>query len=253
MNIRTIRDMLVEAVRLDRETHEHIGPAKLRGQQLPYLRTEDDMLNWGYRAGDRRSTDPKANACRLRLEDYDAYSIFRQEFWEQFHGEPTAEEIARAEKVHGWIMLVDKLEDRRALLGWLKSKAGGKAFRRWCFAVEGISQKTGLKRKDRALAQICAVLSGSDALHDVTASEGGLPIAPEFGDLFATIAAGADESEGLNNWAAADAKPDIEIRYESDRSGNREVAVPASDFTWAAKQNARRRQREAERRKKEAA
>jgi hypothetical protein len=70
-----------------------------------------------------------------------------------------------------------------------------------------------------------------------------------FSDLSATVAAGAHE--GIDHWSAADAEPDIsDVHYESPRSGNREVAVPISEFTWASKQNARRRQREAARRKK---
>lgn len=244
MNIRTIRDLMIDAVRLDRETHEHVGPARLRAQQLAYAHDFQDMAGWGKVPGDRK--------CQLEREDADPHRALRLAFWEQYNREPAAEEIARAEKVHRWIMLVDKPEERRALLGWLKSKAGGKAFRRWCLQVEGISQKTGLKRKDRALTKIQAALAGSGALHDVEALHEGLPIDPDFGDLLATIAAGADEIEGLNNWAAPDAKSGIEIRYESDRSGDRTVAVPASDFTWAAKQNARRRQRKAEKAKKQA-
>lgn len=244
MNIRTIRDLMIDAVRLDRETHEHVGPPRLRGQQIAYAHNFLDMVGWGKVPGDKK--------CQLAREDADPYRALRLAFWEQYAREPTPQEIARSQRVHGWLMLVDKPEERRALLGWLKSKAGGKAFRRWCLQVEGISQKTGLKRKDRALAQIQARLRGSGVLHDGLPDFEGLPFGSDFGDLLDTVAAGVEETEGLNNWAAADARPDIEIQYESGRSGNREVTNSSSDFSWAAKQNARRRQREAAKAKKQA-
>lgn len=245
MNIRTIRDLLVDAVHLDREAHEHVGPAPLRAQNLAYAHDFIDMVGWGKVPGDK--------SCQLEKADADPYQALRREFWEQYSREPTPAEIAKASAVLDWTFLVDKQEDRRALMGWLNSKAGGKAFRRWCLAVEGISQKTGLKRKDRALAQIQRALAGSGALHDDFGILEGLPLQPGIDDLMATIATGADDSDSLNSWAASGAKPAIDIEYESDRSGDRTIAVPASDFSWAAKQNARRRQREAARKKKEAA
>lgn len=244
MNLRTIRDLIVDAVRLDRETHEHVGPARLRAQQIAYAHDFADMAGWGKMPGDRK--------CQLDKEDADPHTALRRAFWDQFNREPTPEEIARAERVHGWLMLVDKPEERRALLGWAHSKAGGKAFRRWCFAVEGISQKTGLKRKDRALAKIQAALGGGTVLHDVDRFGEGLPTTPEISDVSATIAAGADDIEGLNNWAAPDARPSIEIRYENERSGNREIVVPQSAFSWAAKRNAHRRKMAERRRQRDA-
>lgn len=240
MNIRTIKDLLIDAIRIDRETHEHVGPRHLRAQQLPYVHSEVDMLNWGHRLGDKRSDVPWANACRLRREDDDAYSIYRQSFWEQYDRDPTPAEISRAAAVSRWVALVDDEGERRALLGWLKSKAGGKAFRRWCKQVEGISQTTGLKRKNRALEKIFLLVGRSDPLHDSLRLPGGLPFEHDFGDLPVTIAAGADETDGIDNWAASDARSPIDAK------------VPQSAFTWAAKQNARRRQRAAAKRAKEA-
>ena len=233
MNIRTVKDMLIDAVRLDRETHEHIGPARLRAQQFAYAHDFQDMAGWGKVPGDKK--------CQLDRDDGDPYAAFRLAFWEQYDRDPSPAEISRAQAVHGWIMLVDDEKDRRALIGWLHSKAGGKAFRRWCKQIEGISQTTGLKRKNRALEKIFLTVGRSDAPHDFFGSLGGLPFAGDFSDVSVTIATGADEVEGFDNWSTADAKPPAEVE------------VPQSAFTWAAKQNARRRQREAAKRKKEAA
>lgn len=242
MNIRTIKDLLIDAVRLDRESHEHVGPARLRAQQIPYEHDFADRAGWGKALNDRK--------CQLSDEDADPYGpkgYLSRAFWDQFDRDPTPAEISRAQVVHGWIMLVDDEKDRRALIGWLHSKVGGKPFRRWCRQIERISQTTGLKRKNRALKQIQENVPRSAPLHDLAGLLQGLPRLQDFGDVSATIATDAGEVEGLENWAAADAKPGVHIRYVGNR---REVDVPRSEFTWAEKQNARRRQREAARRKK---
>ena len=243
ISIRTIKDLLIDAVRLDRETHEHVGPAHLRAQQLAYAHDFQDMAGWGRVPGDKK--------CQLDRDDGDPYRALRLAFWEQYDRDPTPAEISRAQAVHGWIMLVDDEKDRRALIGWLNSKAGGKSFRRWCKQIECISQTTGLKRKNRALEKIFLLVGRSGGPHDLYGLPGGLPVGQDFGDVSATIAADADD--GIDHWSAADAKPGVDAEYVSDRSGNRELAIPQTAFTWAEKQNARRRQREAARRKKEAA
>ena len=242
MNVRQIRDLLVEAVKLDREMHEHVGPRALRGQQIVYQHTFADRAGWGKALNDKQ--------CQLAKEDADPYGPkgqFCREFWEQFNRDPTPQEIARADMVHGWVALIDNPEERRALIGWANSKAGGKSFRRWCFQVEGISQKTGLKRKDRALAKIQAKAGGTIGQHSVSGLNGGLPQGPEIDDVSGTIEAGGDEGEGLNHWRSRDATQSIILPYENDRSGDRRVAVPASAFSWAAKRNEARRQREKKR------
>lgn len=242
MNIRTIKDLLIDAVQLDRRSHEHVGPRHLRAQQFAYEHDFQDMAGWGKALGDKK--------CQLTPDDADPYGPKGQlsrAFWEQFDREPTPAEMSRAHAVHGWIMLVDDVKERRALIGWLHSKAGGKSFRRWCKQIEGISQTTGLKRKNRALEKIFLSLGRSGIPHDFSPAGQGLPFAGDFGDVSATIATGADE--GIDRWSAADAKPQVKIHHVGSR---REVAVQRSEMTWAEKQNARRRQREAARRKKEA-
>lgn len=241
ISIRTVKDLLVDAVRLDRETHEHVGPARLRAQQIAYEHDFQDMAGWGKALGDKK--------CQLAPDDADPYGPKGQlsrAFWDQFDRAPSPAEISRAEAIHGWLMLVDDEKERRALLGWLHSKAGGKSFRRWCKQIEGISQPTGLKRKNRALEKIFLSVRGNAMPHDMQAIFGGLPFAGDFGDLSATIATGV---EGIDRWSAPDARPEVHVQHVGSR---REVAVPRSEMTWAEKQNARRRQREAARRKKEA-
>lgn len=239
MNIRTIKDLLIDAVRLDREMHEHVGPAHLRAQQFSYAHDFQDMAGWGKVPGDKK--------CQLDRDDGDPYRALRLAFWEQYDRDPTPAEIARAQQVHGWIMLVDDEKERRALLGWLRSKTGGKAFRRWCRQIEGISQTTGLKRKNRALEKIFLIVGRNGGQHDLNPLPGGLPFRQDLGDVSATIA--TDAVDAMDHWSAADAKPEVHIQHIGSR---RVVDVPRSEMTWAEKQNARRRQREAVKRKKEA-
>ncbi|GAA2887981.1 hypothetical protein GGQ99_004774 [Aminobacter niigataensis] len=245
MNIRLVRDLLIDAVRLDRETHDHIGPAPLRGQQLPYAHGFSDMAGWGKVPNDFR--------CQLRTEDGDPLATIRHDFWDQYDRDPSPAEISRADTVHGWVSYIDVDAERRALLGWLKSKVGGRAFKRWC-ASEGISTTTGTKRKNRALDKILAELARRPVQDYRLLDFGVLHLEPEISDVSATIAEGAgDATEGLNNWAAADALPDqIEFSYKSDRTGNRGIEIPQSEFSWAARRNERRRRQRAKKAAKKA-
>lgn len=238
--IRQIQDLLIDAVRLDRETHEHVGPRALRAQQLPYEHDYADRVGWG--------RVPHDKLCQLAPEDGDPHKQAGRDFWDQYNRDPDASEISRAERVLSWVNAVDKPEERRALLAWATSKVGGKAFRRWCFAIEGISQTTGLKRKDRALVKIREHLACRIGQHDETLPEAGLLRAGQIGDVSATIAAGADEGEGLNHWRSAETSLPASANYLNARTGDRRLDVPASAFSWAAKRNERRR-RQAEKRK----
>lgn len=241
MSIRQIRDLLIEAIRLDRETHEHIGPASLRAQQLPYAHGYADMAGWGKVPGDKH--------CQLGKDDGDPFEAVRRDFWDQFDRDPSPAEISRAGTVQGWLIFVDIEEERRALLGWLKSKVGGMSFRRWCNAVEGISTMTGTRRKNRALDKISAELARRAGLGGQIADFGVLSFTPEISDVSSTIATAADDIEGLNNWATADARPAVTIHYRNDRSGDRTVEVPRSEFSWAQKRNERRRRQRAKKQK----
>lgn len=246
MNIRTIRDMLVDAVKLDRETHDHVGPAPLRAQQILYAHDFADMAGRGKVPGDKK--------CQLEREDGDPLKTIRRDFWEQYDREPSPAEIARADQTLGWLALVDKPEERRALIGWVNSKAGGKSFRRWCFAIEGISQKTGLKRKDRAMATIQTALGGSMGQHNVLGQEEGLLNTPEINDLSGTIPTGADSGfEGLNSWASLDAFQPFTIHRDviNDNIAISSIPTDQASFSWADNRNKQRRHREARRRKAE--
>lgn len=257
MNIREIQDRLIGAETVMRELSEgRVGPAPLRAQQLPYVHTDADMRNWGHRRGDKRSIDPKANACRLRKEDDEAYSILRQEFWEQFDPGPTPEDVSIANQIKAWVMLVDDDGERRALQAWVRAMAGGRSFARWCKNVEHIAVMTGRRRKNRAVEKILAQLSGKADLHCENGPEGVLPVTTEISDVSPTLASNASgEETGLTSWWADDAfQPFIKVREViNEHIAIQTVDAPQSEFNWAKRRNEIRRQREAKRRKKQAA
>ncbi len=252
MKFRQIEDRLIQAERIVLDLHEtRVGPKPLRGQQLPYVHSESDMRNWGHRKGDRRSADPRANACRLRKEDDEAYSIFRAEFWEQFKDEPTQDDaIGAVELRENWIHLVDDENERRALLAWAYAMAGGRPFKRWC-RMNDISVMTGRRRKNRAVEKISRQLQSKSDLRATEAGFGVLPVTPEIGDVSPTLAEPERGTEtGLNSWASDDAFQPIVIHREviNDHVAVQRIEVTAQEFSWAAKRNARRRQQEAKRR-----
>lgn len=242
MNIREIQDRLISAETTIRELSEgRVGPAPLRAQQLPYVHTRKDRNGWGKRPGEKD---------QLLKEDSDAHSIYRREFWEQFEPDPTPEEISIANQVKDWVMLVDDEAERRSLQAWVRAMAGGKSFARWCKTVEHIAVMTGRRRKNRAINKIMMQLSGKTDLHDEIGPKGVLPVTPEIGDVSATLASDAQGQEtGLTSWADDDAFQPI---YYTPIGRGSEVEVDG-DFTWAKRRNERRRQREAAKRKKEAA
>jgi hypothetical protein len=228
MNIGEIAERFIRAAEVERHSPEHVGPAPLRAQQLPYVHTYEDKLNWRKEQGDKleRGSDPLSEE--------------RKAFWEKLGIMPTAQELSQLEGLYDLLMMVDDHGERRALLAWARSKVGGKAFRRWCFQVEGIHPETGRRRKDRALTRISDRLSRSDAQHSENDRSPLLHSGPEIGDVLDTVEEDAGKRNGLNNWAAEDAFTSF-------------LADQKHDFSWAEKRNQLRRQRQAERRKNEAA
>jgi hypothetical protein len=229
MNIGDIASIFIRAAEIDRNSREHVGPGALRAQQLPYVHDWNDKAGWRKEPGDKlaKGEDPLAEE--------------RKAFWERLASMPTAAEISAVEKIFDWLIATNDDAERRALWAWARAKAGGKSFRRWCFQVEGIHPETGRRRKDRALQRISDHLAGKRDLHAQTAEIRVLSYGHEIGHVSAILAEDAGERDHLNSWM-------------SDSAFSPFMAEePASAFSWAAKRNERRRQREAAKRKKAAA
>lgn len=222
MHIGEIAEKFIRAAEIERASHEHVGPGALRAQQLPYVHTFADKAGWRKEPGDKlkKGEDPLAEERRL--------------FWERLGVTPSAQELTELEALYDWLTAVGNEEQRRALLAWARSKVGGKSFRRWCFQDEGIHPETGRRRKDRALLKISTILSGRTMQHSQNGTNGVLASGHEISDVSDTVEEDAGRRDGLNSWAADDAFTSF-------------LADQKHDFSWAAKRNEVRRQKEARR------
>ncbi|MER9355538.1 hypothetical protein NKI61_19910 [Mesorhizobium sp. M0514] len=239
MNIGEIAERFIRAAEIERASHEHVGPAPLRAQQLPYVHDQADKNGWGKAREQRVIKKGKLIQGDWLDEHEDPLAAERKAFWERIGFMPSAHEISELEALHEWLLSVGNDNERRALLAWARAKVGGKSFRRWCFKVEGIHPNTGRARKDRALARISAILVRNASQHSGSAEIRLLQPTHEISDICATIPEDAGERDCLNSWIADGAFAKI-LSSEHD------------DFSWASKRNQARRQREQQRRKQAA-
>ena len=237
MNVADIAEKFIRAAEVERAIRVHVGPAPLRAQQLPYVHDHADKTGWGKSPLPRIVKRKKLIQGDWLDENEDPLADERKRFWERLGMTPTAEEMRELDGLYDILLLVENDEQRRALLAWSRAKAGGKAFRRWCFQVEGIHPETGRRRKDRALTRICAHLVRSDVQNNDNDCSPLLHSGPEISDVSDTVDEDAGKREGLNSWAAQDAAI---------------ADIPSlRDFSWAAKRNAHRRKMAERRRKAE--
>lgn len=148
----------------------------------------------------------------------------RKEFFDSLTRQPTARQVSEAEEAQGWYALVTVDQNREALAGWVRCMSGGGHFYDWC-KKRGFHVETGRRRKDRALLEIQVRLDGRMGQHCESAVLGVLLDAPEIGDIPAMV---------------------DDTAWRSDLAIFRQDAP--LDFSWAAKRNERRRQREAAKR-----
>lgn len=189
----------------------HVGPMRLRAQQLPYVHSDADMRGWGKRRGEHDF---------LRKEDADAHAAHREKFFSEVPDDPRS--VSEAEEAVGWYKLVEDDDQRAALAGWVECMAHCRRmfFKDWCLEA-GISEKTGRKRKNRAITRIYAQLVRSDVQNYDNEHLEGLPEPGEIDDVDGTIG---------NAW-----RGDPYSLKQSSGDGS---------FDWADRRNERRRKRE---------
>lgn len=226
MNIGEIAERFIRAAEIERAIPEHVGPMPPRSVNLGYVHDWVDKLGWSKQKGDKLLDDPLAEE--------------RKRFWDAVRLLPSAREISELEFLRAWLLSVTDEGERRALLAWARSKAGGKTFKHWCFKVENIHPETGRRRKDRALARIYAHLSRSDVQHFDNGPDGVLPEPAENVDIEATFPEPSTSGPRAYTWRDDGA-------FASFIPGG-----IAGEFDWARKRNERRRQQEARRRKEAA-
>lgn len=204
-----IMERLILAAEIESAAHRgRVGPKRDQSLNLGYVHDWADKNGWGKE--------------RLKEEEI--------EFQDSIARRPTRSQVSEAEEAWGWLALVSVEAHRQALAAWAGCMADNKRrfFKDWC-KRQGISEKTGRKRKDAAVASIRAQLVRSDVQNCDNGSGKGLPDTPETDDVDGRIG---------DAW----------------RDGFRLCSIPdLQDFSWAAKRNERRRKRDAARRKREAA
>jgi hypothetical protein len=211
-----ITELFITAAEIDRRIPNTARPAQMKSMSLPFIHTFADMNGWGSERHDDE----------------------RRDFWENVARRLNPNDVTLWERASDLIRLVENESQRRCLLHWSMAKAGGRPFSQWCRKVEHIHEETGRRRKDRAVVAIVAhdncVTGQSKHELDFAAL---LPVGPEISDISVNI----EESRREFKWAADGSRP---LACDIDRD--------LHEFSWAEEQNARRRQREAKRRKEAA-
>jgi hypothetical protein len=191
------------------------GPGYVKAMALPYVHSWADMNGWG----------------KERLKEDE------REYQDSVHRQPTPQMVSEAEEALGWYSVVENPDHRHALAAWVGCMAdnGRRYFKDWCYRHD-ISEKTGRKRKNAAIASIRAHLVRSDVQNYDNGSGEGLPDTPETDDVDGRI------GDAWRDGFCLRSIPEIE------------------SFDWADKRNAHRRkmakrkaEEQARKRQKEAA
>lgn len=126
------------------------------------------------------------------------------------------------------VKLCSSAKNRRALWAWSRSQAGSGSFARWCRRVEGISRQLGDWRKNAAIDEISRAFISKGVLHIQNGGNDGFTESPEIGD----------KTSNIEVWRPEESKP-LRCFFDTDVAG----------LDWAEAQNAKRRERDARRRK----
>lgn len=214
---------IVERLVVAAEVHEaasrtRVGPQHAKSLDLGYAHTWADRNGWGEQRNKEES----------------------EEVWKSILRRPTASMISEAEEATAWLKLVENDKDRAALAAWCRCAASKSLyFKDWCRKQE-ITPKTGRSRKNRAIFEIYAKVSRSMAQNCESVDIEGFPIPPENGHIEPNIEDERADERGVTSWA-------------SDEAFTSYFSNDPADFSWSDRRNERRRQREAKKRKQEAA
>lgn len=211
-----IAELFIQAAETERKLPATgTRPAKLKSQSLPFVHTFADMNGWGY--------------ARLREA--------RSEIWEGIDNKLAPKDVSNWELCLRLIALIDNDRHRRCLSAWAASKVSGASFSAWCRDQEHITRQYGKECVTRAIRKISAELARNPLQHNDFAQNSTLQHDGKIGDLCDIIGDERDQRQPTFGMAD-DAKP---LTFDEG----------LQDFSWAETQNARRRERDA--RKKKAA
>lgn len=207
-----IAELFIKSAEVDRRLPNTARPAQIKSMSLPFVHDQKDMNGWGA----------------------ERYQEERADFFDAKSTRLTRNEIGLYEVSMELVKLVRKPENRRALFAWAASKAGGMSLPKWCREIErqttgkGIHPETARRRAKVAISEIASAFASKPLLHIQNPEFEVLPDTPEIGDKTST----------LRVWRPDEAKPTA-CSFDAD----------LMDFSWADAQNAKRRERDARRRK----
>ena len=138
-----IAERMIRAAEIE-DRLPRVGPGRLKAQNLPYVHSEADMLNWGKRVGEKD---------QLRKEDAEAHAAHRREFWERVS--VSARDVSEAEEAWGWLALVETWEHRAALAAWARCMADNK---RQFWIPEGLAHGFAVVSDNATFCYQCTAL-----------------------------------------------------------------------------------------------
>lgn len=141
---------------------------------------------------------------------------------------PSKNDIGLYEAAMELIKLAPVENQRRALWAWAMSKAGGISLAKWCRTVENIKPATAEWRAKAAIRAIHHKMCGNHSLHNVNDIDQDLRQGPEI----------SDKTDIIGVWRPEESKP-LRCHFDTDIAG----------IDWAEMQHAKRRERDARRRK----
>ncbi|WP_152552973.1 hypothetical protein [Nitratireductor basaltis] len=148
--------------------------------------------------------------------------------------------ISQTEEAVSWLAYVEREDERSALAAWCRCAATkGLHFKAWC-RKQGSNPKTGRARKNRALMAVYSSLARSDMQNNESKLIEGFLRSPASGQIDTNIADEPDEARGVLTW-------------RSDAAFTSIITDKPADFSWAQKRWERRKQKQAAKRKQEAA
>jgi hypothetical protein len=258
MNAIEIADLFIKAAVIDGRLPINAKPKKLKGSWVPFIHDENDVKS-------RIKTYLRDEHLH---KDDDPFNDWVNRFWDADDRRLEPEDVALWERANDLITLIADEGNRRALWAWAASKVGtleahvtktrnaskmmGKvkltshkrtnkdvSFAAWCRS-QGIHEMTGSRRKYRAIAVIEQHLVRGSSSNNGSGDFGVLPVGPVFEHISDMIGAGSISEEGLRSIMDDTAFSPIGVLGERD-------------FSWVEARNEIRRQREADRRKRQAA
>lgn len=208
MNAGDVQERLIQAAEIEEAAAQYrVGPAKDRSLPLPYEHSAEDRKGWG---------------DFHKREELDRV-------WKRIMSRPTARQISEAEEAVGWYALVVKDENREALAAWARCMASNHVFQDWC-QRQNIHPVTGTRRKNRAIADIVANITGKAVLNDEIYSEEVLSEEAEIAYFESNIARlRTVTKDGIQSFA-------------DDLAFQPIIAGVEHDFSWYEARNKRRRE-----------